>query len=107
MKPRNPHAIPASRRKAGAFSGRKRPEERVHFAHPDEEATFNRCRVYYHGQCEETAATVQCSSCRTVAVDTEPYAGRDHHEAHDALRERLAAVGWTMRCGLDWCAACS
>lgn len=81
--------------------------DRIHFAHPDEEATFNRFRVYYHGQCETTAATAQCATCGVFADDAEPYNGRDHHEAYDALRERLAANGWSMLCGSDYCPKCA
>jgi hypothetical protein len=80
--------------------------DRIHFAHPDEEATFNRCRIYYSGQCDPSPARVRCATCRGWADDAESY-DDDHHAAQDALRERLRETGWTMDCGRDFCPACS
>lgn len=81
--------------------------DRIHFAHADEEATFNRCRVYYSGQCESTAVTARCDTCGASADHVEPYNGRDYHEAVEALRERLATDGWTMFCGSHYCPKCA
>lgn len=81
--------------------------DRIHFAHPDEEATFNRCRVYYVGCGESRTLRAVCDRCGVVANDQEPHRGLDHHDACEALRGRLAADGWTMRCGFDFCPACS